>query len=471
MLTLPQPTIMPETPNTELDDHELIAHAIEHWLPTQNSFQIPDRLPLLERYEARRPSRDAFAGHDVVFIQHHLGPLLPRLEAMVRAGLDPQRCWFVDIPYSTSTVVRGELGNRFPLGEELPLFEEPVVPYDHAQENRVHKILLRVAKRKDPKPLLVIDDGAYFVRFLVDGLRHDPDVLRSFAGARVVEQTTRGHRFLQEEANNTIKLFRLSVVSIARSATKLGFEAPFIGAAVAKAALGAFRKGHGGDAVAVMGYGAIGKATVRRLLDSCPWKRVDIVDVDTAARNTASEDTRDTRPCNVRASLDPETKYDLVVGCTGRGSIAPEDRHLLTDGALLVSGSSASVEFNRLQFFQLCGRVPKFAFHRSDSGKDGGIRSQITFRHRIGWRRWATFSFANAGFPVNFDGEVEHLPTEAMQATHCLLYAAARQVVRSTTPGFRPLELDTDLWIRNNAIDLLKQAITGGSTPSRSTST
>ncbi|NNE20940.1 MAG: hypothetical protein HKN10_20915 [Myxococcales bacterium] len=468
---------------TKNDDNKLIAKAIKKLLSPKKPFEIPKHLGLLKKFRRNYSSRDTFSNTDVVFIQHHLGPLVPRLEAMKRAGLNPKRCWFVDIPYSTSPVVRRELSKRgFKRAKALQPLDDPMEPYDRAQEKRAHQVFRKVAGRKNPNPLLVIDDGAYFARFLVHSLRHEPQLARKFVGTRLVEQTTRGHRYLQEEANNTIKLFELSVVSIARSATKLNFEAPFIGAAVANAAVDAAKNAptvqKEGDekrlTVAVIGYGAIGKATVNQLVTEKIGQHLHIVDTHPAARSAATErlckannkapivpsDPDKPPVCSVHATLHPDTKYDLVIGCTGRGSFTPDDRKRLADKALLVSGSSASIEFNRLQFFQLCALDPKVNGYPSFAeGSPTGIHSTLTFEHEPEPAKQETFSFANAGFPINFDGEIEHLPTAAIQATHCLLYGAAQQARHSTEVGFHPLALETDLWIHRNALRLLRRKL------------
>jgi hypothetical protein len=72
----------------------------------------PEELPLLEKLQHRLQGTKPFANIDVLYIQHHLGPLIGRLNAMKASGLDPHRTWFVDIPYSTNDDVVEKLGVR-----------------------------------------------------------------------------------------------------------------------------------------------------------------------------------------------------------------------------------------------------------------------------------------------------------------------------------------------------------------------
>jgi len=69
-------------------------------------FQMPEspseNLSLLEELQNDLRGTKPFTNIDVLFIQHHLGPLIGRLNAMIANGMDPSRTWFVDIPYSTN---------------------------------------------------------------------------------------------------------------------------------------------------------------------------------------------------------------------------------------------------------------------------------------------------------------------------------------------------------------------------------
>lgn len=56
---------------------------------------------------------------------------------------------------------------------------------------------------------------------------------------------------------------------------------------------------------------------------------------------------------------------------------------------------------------------------------------------------------------MNFDGREECLPVQMIAPTRCLMYAAAGQALRRTTPGFDVLHSDRDQLILTQALDHL----------------
>ena len=430
---------------------------IQQWLKHFDSIPIPEvppaALPLLDHFRLHHDTSDVFAGVDILFIQHQLGPFVARMKATLDDGLDPARSWFIDIPYSTNrTAQAGIQGLGCPAEQFTALFDDPLAPYAVHQHQRVEGILRRLAARSDPKPLLVIDDGAYFVRALKMFSDTEPAMAERFRGTAVVEQTTRGHRYLLDHETTLIHRYGLRVVSIARSDTKTTFESPFIGAAVSRAILRTLEaQGSFFDhlnRIAVIGYGPVGQATTAALLRRRPDIRPDVIDTDIK-----------THAAITRAGATPHTHlpstgtYDLIAGCTGYNSFNLAQRAQLADGALLASGSSAAVEFNRAGFIELADRYPddEIEVLERAATRAQGLHATI----RIAQEGRKSFAFLNAGFPVNFDGRLECLPTNVIQATHTLLYAAACQALKTVAPGFRPLDETTDRWIKAHALEQL----------------
>ncbi len=427
---------------------------IEKALENFELFQIPDSPPeslsLLEALQPRLKETKPFENNDVLFIQHHLGPFLGRLKAMMARGMDPNRAWFVDIPYSTNhTVVEKLDGLGFPVNQRATRFDEPLSDYGAAQANRVSSLMAALEKREDPRPLLVIDDGAYFARYLNHLNINAPNRLGRYSGTSIVEQTTRGHRYLCNNALEVMARLGLSAVSIAKCKTKKELEGPFIGAAVSRAmkrSIGEeriFRARH----IAVIGCGVVGEATVKEIARICPEGKIDVIDVDASVRAKASLLSNN---CEGLPQLCDDREYDIVFGCTGYNSFHLDQRKLLADKAVLASGSSAAIEFNRAGFIELADQYEDDQIEIINRTKTNaeGIHAEIFLRQEQG----KTFSFLNAGFPVNFDGRIECLPTKIIQATHGLLYMAGIQSLAQQGPGINTLNPDVDEWIFKQAI-------------------
>jgi len=433
---------------------------IEKALKKYDSFQMPETPPenlsLLEGLQDRLRNNKPFANVDVLFIQHHLGPFIGRLHAMIESGLDLNRTWFVDIPYSTNQdVVEKLVELGFSERQMSVRFNDPLEIYDSAQAQRVSSLMERIAEREDPRPLLVVDDGAYFARYLNDLKTNSPILLERYVGTSVVEQTTRGHRYLFDHAHEVISRCGLSMVSIARCKTKKEIEAPFIGAAVSRALKQSIGEERICNAkhIAVIGFGVVGEKTVEEICRFYPEADIDIVDIDADARAKASEAGEN---CEGFPQLRDDREYDIVLGCTGYNSFHLDQRKLLADEAVLASGSSAAIEFNRAGFIELADQYDYDEIEIVNRTKtiSEGIHAEIIMREKE-----KTFSFLNAGFPVNFDGKLECLPTKMIQATHGLLFMAGIQSLTQEGSGITTINPDEDEWIFNRAVRELSNSL------------
>lgn len=417
---------------------------------------VPDELPLLQAYHEERPGR--FVDVDALFIQHHLGPLVPRLRAMIADGLARDRCWFVDIPYSTNPDVRSALGAMVQEEDRHPWpLDDPLEPYSRRQVERVESVVRRLLAASTGRHVLVVDDGAYFLRVLLRLRRTEPGALQGLVGRlRLVEQTTRGHRYLQEPAaRQLLEELDAPAVTIARTVTKTAFEGPFIGESVARRLSRRMEADddlalRSGARVAVVGFGTVGRATFRALTAGQGIEGVDVVEWDRARHEAIRR--AGGRPLR---RLRDDGAYDLIVGCTGKASFRLEDRVRLADGARLVSASSAAVEFNREGFVELADRLPDDEIEIVDreATRSRGIRADVAFRD--GRRE---FTLVSAGFPVNFDGRIECIPLPLIQATHVLLYAAACQALAAKRPGVASLDPEVDRWIAVRALAFAEAA-------------
>lgn len=407
---------------------------------------------------------------DLLLIQHHLATTVPLVRAFTDDGLAVGDIWHADIPYSTNRGVNELL--RTSLGHEdrtTPRMNDPLADYTVTQLLRVGMLLIALADRRrrrdgdhnggpqagaadehGARGLLVLDDGAYFLRAVLALRTAGHPAWKDLAGAAVVEQTTRGHRFLATHAGE-IRDLGLRVVSVARTTTKVGFEGPFIGGAVSRAVT---QRAAALDVaprrIAIIGFGVVGRATAVELRRALPEAELVIVE--------SLEDNRDNarlamRGAQVVGAVADSDGYDLVVGCTGRNSFTVADRTTLADGALLASGSSAALEFDRAGFIELADAFDDddVELLDRDETRNAGIHANLRMSFEGGKRA----TFLNAGFPVNFDGREECLPVQMIAPTRCLMYAAAGQALEQPTPGLDVLHPKRDAWILSQALDQL----------------
>lgn len=429
-------------------------------------FGIPKKLPVVNDFISNnRLDENIFQEKNILFIQHCLAPTILRIEAMKKHGLDPDNFWFVDIPYSTSYEIKNEMQSRWKTMNFATKFTDALKPYKDAQRSRVIQTLEKIANTKGD--LLIVDDGAYTIRTLME-LGEDDDLVKKLCNRKIsiVEQTTRGHRYFTEQPNsvdykNFLIKHNISVVSIAKTQTKIHLESPFIGAAVSSRLIKALTKFTGSNKlgrVLVLGFGSVGKATTIAIQNFA--EEIDVSEKDTSLK---SEIKKIDKKINVLPKLDDPTfstdsKYDTIIGCTGYGSFKPENIDLLNDHAILASCSSATVEFNRVDFLEKL-RDPIFGFELENKQEilDNGIHSNITLK-----KDNKSFTFLNAGFPINFDGTTESQPYWTIQMTHCLLIAASQEAIKQTKAGkfgFKELNPDDDTWIFQNSLKHLKEII------------
>jgi S-adenosylhomocysteine hydrolase len=406
--------------------------------------KVPDRLPLLDRFRKRFDS--GFDGWTLLFIQHHLGSTIAMVKGFVESGASVERIWHVDIPYSTVTDVNSVIIGELATAElSLPRFNDPLVDYAAAQMLRTAQVMRQIASTR-PERLLVVDDGAYFLRTLIMlSAIGDPAASR-LRGACVVEQTTRGHRFLESHGAEIVE-HGVRAVSVARTRTKLEFEAPFIGGAVASALLR--NRADSWSDVLILGYGAVGRACVAELRRQLPDSKITAVDPHAA--DFADVDV--SHRVNLRSEMPRSGSFDLVLGCTGTNSFTFRDVHLVSDRAVLASASSADVEFGRAAFVEAADRFPddEIKVIDADNAREHGLHAPLAIQTSAS----QIVTFLNAGFPVNFDGRHEGLSLMMIQPTRSLLFAAAAQASRQKEAGLRDLDKGVDEWLLQHALATL----------------
>src|SRR5438067_5150570 len=229
-----------------------VTTSFERWTLTD---EIPERMPLLDRWLERAAPARPLAGVTAVLIQHQLGNHYPQAKALIDLGVAPRDLYWIDVPYTCTPRVRARIKQlgvpplNFTPGNYRVL--DRYAPYQRKRVQRVYRSLLE----HPPESLVVLDDGSYFLEAMTSFEARMPR-------AAVVEQTTRGLIRLEENAAMRRASHDIPVVNVARSAPKTTLEPPFIGTAVCEALLrrvaGALDVSSSDHAL-VVGYGAIGQ--------------------------------------------------------------------------------------------------------------------------------------------------------------------------------------------------------------------
>jgi hypothetical protein len=391
---------------------------------------IPECLPLVHDYLSHfTRGTSSLSDVDAVLIQHQVGSIVPLIKALVGEGLDPDRTYWVDIPYSSNARVRDELialgipaahfsVSDFRLGQDL----------EEYQYHRVATTLERACRRAKGRRVLVLDDGAHALRA---SLRSRAAV----SALRIVEQTARGMASLRKDPLLLRLAGESAVVNVAESAPKKQIEPPYIARSVLTAILrrlwGHLTVDSGVD-ILILGFGAIGAALGDELAAMDRGRaRIHVVDPSLTARELARRRGFVPWPDIPRGE---GLSFSLVVGCSGTTAFAPDDVACLADTSYLASASSGQHEFPVLRLAAMAGST--------DLRTEGDLHADIDFT--LGSRR---VSVLNGGFPVNFDGAVNNIPAHYIQFTRVLMLAAALQVVASPRSGIQDVNHDVSEWL------------------------
>jgi hypothetical protein len=398
---------------------------------------IPLKMEILERWVDKNRSLKPFVGVTALFIQHQLGNQIPQTSAMIELGLNPEKLFWLDVPYTSNAKVREALirlgiprRNFFVTNDYWVL--DAYTPY---QRRRVQTIIKDFLS-DPPDRLLVLDDGAYFIEAASCFKERLPNV-------SVVEQTTRG--FIKMESSPSMRLYgeSIPVIDVARSNPKSTLEPPFIGRAVCAALLKKLEDQFSHiprRRCLVLGFGAIGSHVAKFATDYLKFKRnhVYIFDPDENRCKEAESlgySLWDKKKFNI--------KFQLVIGCSGNASFKINDFVYLENEAILASASSGSVELSREDFIELADsskiddiKILRNKFDIENIHSD--IILQLVDRE---------VTFLNGGFPINFNGRVNCIPTVYMQPTATMMVAASQQAVFCTTKGTVKLDPEFCSWI------------------------
>ena len=397
---------------------------------------IPWRLPVLDAWLERVAQDRPLKGISALMLQHQLGNHVPQTKALLDLGIDPTNLHWIDIPYTSTAAVREALrGLGIPQENFFPGDYQVLEDYVPYQRRRVERFILELAK-EPPEHLLVLDDGAYFLDAMARMKTRLPKV-------SIVEQTTRGVIKIEDDAEIRACAYKVPIINVARSVPKRTLEPPFIGFAVCDAlvrSLGSRLSATATEYCLVLGYGSIGQQVAHFVCGVLGFNsaQVRVFDVDPAKRERA-------RKAGFTIwDRDSSIRFKLVLGCSGRASFTVEDRDLLENGAFLASATSGTVELSRQAFIEYADELQDDNVWIDNSCLDlNNVHSDLVFH--FGDR---TATFINAGFPVNFDGRVNCVPSHYIQPTPTMMCAAAVQAVAARKNYLIELDANFSDWLR-----------------------
>jgi hypothetical protein len=137
------------------------------------------------------------------------------------------------------------------------------------------------------------------------------------------------------------------------------------------------------------------------------------------------------------------TRCSLVIGCSGRASFTVNDYVYLEEDAFLGSASSGSVELSREDFIELAdsSKIDDIEILRQELDETN-IHSDLRFR--LVDRK---VTFLNGGFPVNFEGKVNCIPTRYMQPTATMMVSASVQAISCSAKDLIKLDSKFCDWL------------------------
>jgi hypothetical protein len=378
---------------------------------------IPTELPLVRRVITRIDERKPWRNLVVAANQHLLGSIVPQFMGLMELGVERENLVVMGKPYSlnrAALLYLRHLGidvDDTILQTSADRFLAPT-DYDLLMDTAAQSVLDRAIERMDSlgesSRLLILDDGGVLIAAAHQRL-HSTHCDRTAA----VEQTTGGIQRVSQFGE-----LRFPVISVAGSYAKLQFESPFIGKSIVDE-LGVRLKRLGTDLscahVLIIGLGAVGRAVRQALLELHNRVSISVYDYDYAK-------TVDVKKAlsGINHNL---SDYDIIIGCTGRNCLRNGSIYHLKDGAILVSGSSANVEFGDI--WRHMNKGPLWGMVTIDHAT-WFERVHGDYEIRVEGRKiW----LVNAGFPVNFPGSIDPIAPNRIELTRALMIAGSYQAV------------------------------------------
>jgi len=382
---------------------------------------IPASLPLLgfvdniHSLEHKLP----FLGYKILAVQHLIGASIPFFAMFEKGGAKPEDIYLIGKAYSSHPEVvkcLQQKGYNLTFNEIFDCaFDQP---YDSILQKRIVDFAITLLEKTDVnQKWLIIDDGAKAIELL--HLKYSK-LASNFA---CVEQTSRGTR--------TVKKLTLAcpVIDVARSEAKTIHEAPMIAQAMVDEFLNALQHWKEAQAyhltdknVLLLGYGFIGENVATRLFDY--GFSISVYDTD----NDKLQQAQQAGLTTVNQLDEIYHKVNIVAGCSGTPVLTDQEFSKLKPGTLLVNMASTDMEFSAWKL-----RPKGTIIHQHVLPVDLQYLKELM---PLPWRSLykvqlaETYLYlANGGFPMDFSGKINPVPSNDIQFTSALLLAGAIQAV------------------------------------------
>jgi S-adenosylhomocysteine hydrolase len=411
-----------------IDDYALsVAHRIDPGFEAVllADAPIPTSLPLLESVMARVIPQPSLEGTILLACQHLLGSTAAQFTYLNRLGVRWEDMHIVGKPYSTSRIAKMWLEQKgayvHPFSLEFPnagvrtasWFETALAD---AADDLIGRARERLNDGRDGAGrVLVIDDGGIVIDTLASKRGLEPHQVVA------VEQTTGGVNRLAS------RRLDFPVVEVAGSTSKLTLEAAQIADSIVKEMSARICRIRGqcdlaDERILLIGFGAVG-AWVASALRASGAQSLTIFDNDTRKMAIARAGHY-AIALSLRRAIRSST---LIIGCTGERAFPQAyDRDIPAD-TILCSGSSGNLEFNGLVASQVRNRLMHIDKSRFRSVARTAFARVHDDYQSSGRKKQGSFWVANAGFPVNFTGALDPIPTRDIQITRTLMIAGAIQ--------------------------------------------
>lgn len=351
----------------------------------------------------------------IIGAQHLLPTTLRMLVSLFERELNPKDVFLIGKCYSTDPHTYYKMIQfGMNVSESSCVFDKNE-PFDIAYKKNISSFLRKIIPsilHKNYQKIIILDDGGELLTQIAFLLK---DKRSNILG---IEQTSSGFEKIKKQE------FNFPIINVARSETKLKYESPLIGDAIAQQVSMKIGKNESKkNKILIIGKGAVGAAIFNALQGKFKVETFDLL----AARSSLLSN-------DIKKSFN---KFDFIIGSTGKSILKPEDFVFLKKGTCLMSASSSDREFSASELRK------KYPFALS-------CHEDFIFNN---------IKVVNCGFPVNFSGDVAFTDPESFQLTRALLVAAILMGVKEKIPtnGLVPLQEKIQRKISSSYLRILRQ--------------